>query len=261
MRSCRFASLRSARTTQENLLDHIWFVTAPSNSKRSPLQRFHESSKKLAVNDELPAMALYTNRQIVHHDPILRHLDGVTDQLVPRLSQATPGSQSGRARAEWADHLGVDEGGLVRLLGALQIKAGRTSLDELCETCGMLMQAVGLRGDADAVILGVAAIRALIIEGCRELTADQVRQIIAAKSLAASDRRATLRIQAIDRISWIEGATQSVDWVEFFPGSEPRERRRPADPALWERRMKPELRAAAGAIKDAGYRDVHLVGV
>jgi hypothetical protein len=125
-----YHQIKFART-QGQLLDQAWFVTAPSGAARSPLQRFHKSSQLLAVAGQLPEMVLYTNRQIAHNDPILRHLDGVTDKLVPRLMQASAGSASGKARAAWAELLGIDQDELARLLGALQIKAGRSSLDEL----------------------------------------------------------------------------------------------------------------------------------
>jgi hypothetical protein len=72
--------------------------------------------------------------------------------------------------------------------------------------------------------------------------------------------RATLLVQAIDRHSWPDTATAAVDWVDYFQGSEPRQRRQLTDPGLWNAKLKLELDAAAKEIRRRGYTDVRIDG-
>lgn len=73
-------------------------------------------------------------------------------------------------------------------------------------------------------------------------------------------QQATLLVQEIDRDCWPESASAALDWVDLFPGAEPRERRRIADQDAWERRMRPDLARAAAEIRRQGYRQVLIRG-
>lgn len=114
---------------------------------------------------------------------------------------------------------------MLEMLEHLRIYPGRGSLEELRHNCGIYMEAVGLRGDVAAASLGSNEIRQLIISGCSALEAEEMRQLVDRLGLRAASPRATLLIQAIDRYPWLETAVASVDWVDDFRGSEPRERR------------------------------------
>ncbi len=54
--------------------------------------------------------------------------------------------------------------------------------------------------------------------------------------------------------------TAAVDWVDYFQGSEPRQRRQLTDPELWNAKLKPELDAAAKEIRRRGYTDIRIDG-
>lgn len=244
---------------QRALLTSEWFTTPLRSGGKSLLQQFLASYGRLMRDGAPPEMALYTNRQLGGDDAIFGCLSGVTDLLTPRLREAKPRSGAGRARAAWAEHLGVSEEELLALLDHLQIKAGKASLDELRESCGVLAEAVGLRGDLEAVDLGSAEIRRMIIEGCRELDSEGVREIARAKGLLSEQRRGTLLIQAIARHPFPETATAAVDWVELYEGHEPRERRQVRDRENWKA-MRTELHEAVETIRRADYRDVLVDG-
>ena len=246
--------------SQKELLTHEWFTTAPRGSKRTPLERFHESSRILAQDGTLPEMALYTNRMRAGDDPLLDCLDGRTNKLVPRLRAVRPGSAAGTIRANWAQHLGISEDDLYEFLEHLEIRAGRDSLEELRDLCAITMEAVRLRGDKAAVQLGSSEIARLISEGCRGLDADAMREIVATLDLAAPEPRATLVIQALKPHAGATAATAAVDWVDRFIGEEPRERRQLHEPAEWNAVLKPELTEAAATIRADGHRTVLLAG-
>jgi hypothetical protein len=247
-------------TDQRDPLSHEWFTTVPSGARRSPLQRFYESFNTLAVNGERPRMILETNRWPVANDPILRHVDGRTHKLLPRLREPGPQSESGRARRAWADHLAVSEGELLEMLEHLEVRAGRSSLEELRESCRWLMGSAGLQSDLNAVDVGMGEMRRLVRDGIRDLDEALLREIVAERRLAADGKRATLLIQQIDHDPWPELATASVDWVERFEGDEPAARRQLRDPDGWNGELRPELRDAVGTIRQRDFREVLVAG-
>lgn len=150
-------------------LTHEWFTTKSKDAKKTPLQRFHESFRKLSSAGGPPSMALVTNRPKAPDDPVLNLTSGRAGLLMPRLGAVGPGSEAGKVRAAWAEHVCVEGGELLEMLGQLEIRAGDESHARMSETCGWAMEAVGLRGDADAVETGIAEMRRLVAEGCEEL--------------------------------------------------------------------------------------------
>jgi|SRR5579859_2109276 len=247
-------------TDQRDPLSHEWFITVPRGARRSPLKRFHDSFNTLTVNGDRPEMVLETNRWPAAGDPILQHVDGRTHKLLPRLREPGSRSESGRARRLWAEHLGISEDQLLDLLEHLEIRAGRSSFEELREHCCWLMAAVGLQADINAVDVGMGEMRRLVREGVRELDETLLREIIAQKRLAAAGTRATLLVQQIDHDPWPELATASVDWVDMFEGDEPAARRQLRDPNGWNKTLRPQLREAIDAIRELDVRDVLVAG-
>jgi hypothetical protein len=240
---------------------HEWFTTAPTGGpKRTPLQRFCESFRNLSAIDAPAELVLITNRPEDRDDPVLKLISGRHARLTPRLTAVAPNSRAGHVRAAWAEHLGITEDELLEILDHLTIRAGGESFATMRETCGWAMEAVGLRGDPDAVDIGMNEMRRLIADGCDELDQDRLREIIAAKRLSNGGSRATLLVQAIDRDPWPDAATASVDWVDLFRGDTPHARRQLHDPSLWAERLQPELHAAAETIKRQGYSSVLVRG-
>jgi len=243
---------------QAEPLTHEWF-TAPSRAGgSSPLRRFHSSYVKLAAESSPPEMVLLTNRLVTHADPILRHLGGRNARLVPRLAFEASGSASGKARKAWADHLGISEEDLLAMLEHFAIKPGGPSIEDLREMCRERMGAVGLRGLPGDVTVAVGLVRELISTGCRCLDAAALQEAI--RDFPRAERQATLLIQAIAHSDTAESATEALDWVELFVGDSVTVRRRLHDPCGWNDRLKPELDAAADALRAAGYKSVRLEG-
>jgi hypothetical protein len=245
---------------QREPLTHDWFTMIPNGSKKSPLQRFFESFTNLSRAEAQAELALWTNRQLAPNDPILRHLDSRSDRLGERFFGASAGSATGKARRGWADHLGVSEEEMLRMLEHFRVYPGQGSLEELRRSCGIYMELVGLRGDVDAVSLGTNEIRRLIIDGCSGLESQEMDELVARLAQRLGSPRATLAIQAIDRYAWPELAVASVDWVDEFLGAEPRERRQTTDLSAWNAKFKPELAAAVDEIREKGFTDIRIDG-
>ena len=186
---------------QRELLTHDWFTTIPQGSRKSPLQRFFESFNGLSRSGAPAELALWTNRQLAPNDPILKHLDSRSDKLGARFFEASTGSETGKARSEWANHLGASEDEMLAMLEHFRVYPGRGSLEELRRSCGIYMELVGLRGDVEAVSLGTNEIRRLIIDGCSALENEEMNQLVDRLGLRLETPRAPSRPRRADRKS------------------------------------------------------------
>ena len=61
----------------------------------------------IAQGGPAPTMQLFTNRVLDPAHPLLGHVDGRSQLLVPYASDATLRSAAGRAVTSWAEHLEV----------------------------------------------------------------------------------------------------------------------------------------------------------
>jgi SMODS-associated and fused to various effectors sensor domain len=246
--------------SQGDLLTYELFMAQSARSQQSLLQRFYASFQRLTEDETRPDMALETNRWVDGKDPILAAVSGRAYKLIPRLRQPGPRSAAGRARAAWADHLGVDEETLFELLAHLEINPGRGSLDSLRRDCVDLHADVGLRADFEALDVGVSEIGRMIGEGVREVDAPGLREIVERRRLRADQRRATVVIEAIDHDPWPEAATIALDWVDMFEGEEPGSRCQLREPEGWNATLKPKLRQTVAALRQEGFNDVLVRG-
>lgn len=237
-----------------------WLTRPASSGGPSLLQRFHTSWRRLrAAGGVEPVMWLVTNRDLDHTDQALAGRDGRTQTIARALTTAGPGSAAGRARAEWASHLGVEDDELLAMLTSLRFDTGRGDAAER-QRAAELMAAHGLRADEQAVALGIATVRGWVADGKRRFDLTELRAEVDQLNLRQTDPWCVLLVQAIDRHPHPEDATVTLDWVDLFDGETPFTRRRPRDPTAWETRMRPELRTAADRLRTLGCQRVLVRG-
>ncbi|SHN88826.1 hypothetical protein SAMN05660350_04816, partial [Geodermatophilus obscurus] len=96
------------------------YLTAQKGNGKSLLQKLYASWKKLTANGALPTLQLITNRALDRDDPLLGHVDGRTDLLVPYAAHAGQTSAAGQALQEWADHVGATPAELLAMFARLK---------------------------------------------------------------------------------------------------------------------------------------------
>ena len=77
-----------------------------------------------------------------------------------------------------------------------------SSEDTLRQNVKPLMQLAGLRDDDEAVEVGVAIARNLVMRGAGPQRTDAIRRAVDQRNLLASSAQLTLAVNAIDRRSW-----------------------------------------------------------
>lgn len=225
-----------------NPIDVEWLTKPSRSGGPSVLQGFYELWAG-EPDDKKPKITLMTNRLPSHTDTLLATMDGRDGTVVRSLESARPGSKLGRIRRMLADHLKVTEEEEVRFFRDLRFKLGITH-DSWMKTARYCMLAAGLCYDNDAISQGIGIVRHWVTSGKRKITRDELQRAVEPLKLV-EDPPASLLVQAIDHDPMPDAATVSLDWVGSFPGSEPRVRRQPSDPALWNGQFRPQLKQAA----------------
>lgn len=101
----RFGQVKWATTTASQVDED--FLTSSSGNEKSLLQKLHRSYGALRTAGGTPTLELITNRTLDGAHPLLGHVDGRTDLLVPYATLAGPKTEAGKAFQAWADHVGV----------------------------------------------------------------------------------------------------------------------------------------------------------
>ncbi len=238
----------------------IEWLMAPSRAGGlSILQRFFNVWANDSSGQQRPKLALVTNRPPAADDPVIALRDGRNGTVASRLREAAPKSRAGIARKKIARHLSIEEEELLTFLDDLSLRVSRL-YDELKEQVWPLMYAAGLRHDEEALALGLSIVRGWVTDGKRRLPVEEIRRAVAPLERPGDLPAVSLVIQAIDRDPMPESAAIVLDWVDLFPGPEPRTRRRPCDDGLWNRKFRPELQEAARKLRAQGHRRVLVRG-
>jgi hypothetical protein len=242
-------------------LSSEWFTTRGTGAgAKSPLERFIASWQQLKTKGTLPDLLLFTNRVLDPTDPVLKLRSGTTGTLGQRLAIEGPRSAAGRGLKQWVTHSGVTKLELLELLCRLGLKTDQGPWSDLLNVAADRMGYAGLRTADTDVEIGVAIIRAMVKSGKRTLNGGELRAEIERRGLGSDTRYSTLVVEAIDRGPWSDAGQVRLDWVDLFAGDEPRARRQLRDPGNWHGRLRPDLVAAAKALKATGNDRVMVRG-
>jgi CBASS immunity sensor of nucleotide second messenger signals len=243
------------------VVDEQWLTTKVTPNGRSPLQHFHMTWKQLAVTGDPYELAVVTNRQYDHDDPLLGDLRDIKSQKinVDKLSVAGSRSNAGRARNRWSEHLGITEDELLAFLAGVEFQSAEaeSSWDDRAKT---LMQIGALRADDEAVTVGKAIARGWVADGAGPQTRDDIRRQVTGRNLLAREGTLVLAVHAIDDAPTPEQPNVSVNIVDLYDGADAFSRRRLRDPEDWSRRVVPALADAVRQLEAFRTRRVHVVG-
>jgi hypothetical protein len=75
-------------------------------------------------------LTLLTNRGLDAAHPLLGHVDGRTDLLIPYAADAPPTGKASQALRAWANHVGRSRESLLEMLELLTFRTGLTVSSE-----------------------------------------------------------------------------------------------------------------------------------
>jgi hypothetical protein len=234
------------------------YLFARRGSGRSVLQKLYTSYVDLSANGSKPQLRLVTNRPLDGAHPLLGHVDGRTDLLMPYAGQADESSVAGQAVDVWAAHIGADRRHLLEMLEHLQFHPGRAVTAER-EHVRALMVAAGLDDSDTALQHGLNTVARWVEGGQRVVTAEDIQNAVGESGLRRAEPSAILVIQAIDTDPHADEATVALDWVDLFDGDQPSTRVQPREPSGWQR-IDHELTEAAAALESQGWTSTLVRG-
>jgi hypothetical protein len=252
----RYGQVKWATTTASQVDEQ--FMTASSGREKSLLQKLYASYRRLRAAGQAPILELITNRTLDRGHPLLGHVDGRSDLLMPYAGQADLETEAGKALQGWAEHIPAGRDDLLDMLSHLIFRTGLTITAER-DHVQTLMLAAGLEGTEDALQRGLDCVAGWVTAGKRIATAAEIRETADELGLRRSDPAAILVVQAIDTDPHADEATIALDWVALYEGDRPSLRFQPRDTSGWTR-MDHDLTSAAAALENAGWRSTLIRG-
>ena len=252
----RYGQVKWATTTASQVDEQ--FMTASSGREKSLLQKFYASYRQLRAVGQAPTLELITNRTLDSGHPLLGHVDGRSDLLMPYAGQAGPATEAGKVLQAWADHIRASRDDLLEMLSHLIFRTGLTVTAER-DHVQTLMLAAGLEGTEDALQRGLGCVVGWVTGGKRIVTAAEIRETADELGPRRSDPAAILVVQAIDTDPHADEATIALDWVDLYDGDSPSRRVQPRDPSGWTQ-IDRDLTSAAAALENAGWRSTLVRG-
>ena len=231
--------------------DSFDWLTCSKPGGQSMLQRFYSLWEGA---EPKPRITLVTNRPRLSGDLLMEMVDGNDETVARRLERAGPGSKEGTLRGRLAGHLGIPKERTVEFLRDVRFRF--RSKAELTGLARDYMHAAGLRSDDDAVARGTAMVRDWVKDGKRMIGRADLQSAFA-PLMRQPGPTGSILVQMIDRDPE-PSATVVLDFTRRFPGGEPRVRRLPSKPELWNSEFRPEFRQAAQTLRS---QDRMRVGV
>jgi hypothetical protein len=237
-------------------LTEAWLFDHPEG-KKSLLQRLYASWQKLRPQHDLPPkIVLATTKAIDASDPVLR-ARATTDARIAEALRGAAGPMA-EARKRWAEHLAIDEDGLLEFLDSFEIRHS-VSEAEWREKVQDAAAGARVRTDPDAVTLGVQQVRDWVKAPRQAFSPAELREAITRLGLVAKDQRPLFVVQAMEPNPRPD-AVYSVDWTDLFNEGDPRERRWFRNPEDARLRVAADLAMARQRLRGAGIHDFEVVG-
>lgn len=246
-------------TNPAELVNTDYLQKTDSDTSKSLLQKLFDSWTKVQTKETPPTLQLITNRALDGADPLLGHVDGRTDLLVPYAADASSRSSAGKALLQWAEHVGTSREQLLEMLAHLQFLTGRTVSAEESHV-RTLMAVAGLDPSEEALERGLGIVGRWVVDGRRVATATDIHDAVDERGLRRVEPSALLVVQAIDADPHADEGTVTLDWVHLYePDQSPKMRVQPRDPASWWE-MDRDITQAAATLENEGWRSTVVRG-
>ena len=216
------------------------------NGGRSLLQKFFSTWRDLRDRRRRPfELRLVSNWGWDTKDALGKVVRGRDGAVSEAFFSAPPDSPVGQARERWRAHLALaDEEELRAFVGTLRFGVDFKDRAALEESVEERMHNLGLRGDCDALLVGVGIVRGLVQTERRRLRRADVEALIAKNRLKlppGEEPAATVYLSTIEEQRFDFPPDLHLDWRRYFEGGEEKKGHGVLDPASWNEAMLPEL--------------------
>lgn len=219
----------------------------------SLLQKFLRTWQKLRTSGAEVRLTLYSNWGWDSNDKLGDCINGEDGSLTEKFLTASTGSDVGKLRAQWIAECGASAEDFAAFARCLRFQLGSTNVAETVSVhAAERMSHLGLRHDESALLLACGTVRKWIEHGVQRLTRGCLDAVIAELGLRAipPERAVTVYMETIKKHRFDLTPDYLVDWRHYFSGPEFERGHATLDPALWNERMLPELRALESRVNE-----------
>lgn len=226
-------------------------LLAKRDGQRSLLKKLFDGWRAVSQMCDDHVVIFLSNWAWDPNDPIAQLIDGRTCRLKSEFLAASVRSDIGKCRCRWMNHLGADPNEFARFVDALRIQIGYSHEQKLREDIEERMDAIGLRSDESAIMLGLQQVREWVKEGVVTIDDALLSDAIERYSLQTErpEKSAVVHLHTIVHRAFADEADYVLDWVELFEDRDDGQRGHlPIEADAWQTIMMPELQELRRAI-------------
>ncbi|WBM79131.1 SAVED domain-containing protein [Cryobacterium breve] len=241
------------------IIDQEWLFAKKTTGGKSPLQHFFSTWTSVQARNEDALFNLVSNRGYDSTHRILGHArDQWDSRIVVSRLDGGPASANRAVLEEWAEHLGATVAEVLLFLADLRLVT-TSDMTETLRELGHSQRNAGLRGDEEAVTLGIAIVRRWVMVGRRPVTRDEIAADVLAANIVDSTSGVRLVVHGIDRYQGAKSVAE-LDFTGLYVGDTAQERREFRDPGAWAERVAPELKAIGARVESYGVHSIRIDG-
>jgi hypothetical protein len=227
-------------------------LTKQEKGERSLLQKWFGSWETLTAGSARPLeIIVVSNWPWVPRDGLGQFVDGESNALKEDFFTATRRSKAATVRADLAKHVGTTVQRFDDFARTLRFKLGYDCWRDMTERAAERMLYQGLKNDINAMLVVVGIVRGWVKAGRQEITRAHLEQVITQHDLwLPPEVRPSVNVYlvTIKEQQFDVPAEHTLDWRQLFVAKPGVRGHEPLDPADWNGKMLPELRALEAQI-------------
>jgi hypothetical protein len=226
---------------------------------RSLLQKFFDTWKSLRAQYHGQRIELYlvSNWSWNNSDGIGKCLNQLESKLSNEFFSAGPKSDVGKSRETWRAHLGAFQEDFTAFIQSLNFHLGAGPFREIERLVADRMEHLHLRSDQNAVSTAVNIVREWIRTKQGDITIDVLERAIKERDLYAPESDegyVAIHMNTIGERMFDLDPDFTLDWRKYFEGQPGRKGHQLKNPANWNKKLLPELRALLDEVRGASSR-------
>lgn len=222
-------------------------LTERKNGQSSLLQKWFNSWETITAGSARPLeIIVVSNWPWVPRDGLGQFVDGETNALEHDFFAATGKKKAAQLRAQLAKHVGATVQRFDEFARTLRFKLGYDCWRDMTERAAERMRYQGLKSEENELLIVVGVVRGWVKAGRQEITRADLEAVIDKHGLRLPpEARPSVNVYltTIKEQQFDVPAEHTLDWRHYFLGNPGVRGHEPMDPADWNGKMLPELRA------------------
>jgi hypothetical protein len=230
----------------------VALLTECRKGETSLLKKWFRSWETLTASSIRPLeITIVSNWPWVPRDGLGQFVDGESNALKDEFFTAKGTQKAARLRAQLAKHVGTTVDRFDAFARTLHFQFGYDCWRVMAGRAAERMRYHGLKSDENELLIAVGVVRGWVKAGRQEITRPDLEAVITERDLwLPPEARPSVNVYltTIKEQQFDIDPDQQLDWRHYFLGNPGVRGHEPMDPADWNGKMLPELRALEAQI-------------